>query len=311
MPHGLTGFTWEDLRLSLEDLQAIKYRPFLILLVMTVMAYLTVGIFYKILSLAMIKTQVGAVSVESVVKKEPSAREPVDAFKVIVERNLFGSTDKIFSEKLAGDKAAPPPPDFTTMFDLRGTVAGDGRYGFAILEEKSAKKQRLYKVGDAIGGGRISRILRNAIAVKVGEEEKIMKIAETREAPIVGPSGRTGAQTASFAPPPVNASGSIMVNRSEVEAGLKDIGSMLSQAQIRPYFSQGAPDGFLVTNIRPGSIYQKMGMTNGDIIQGVNDKNIRTADDMMGFYNTLKGASNVTINIKRQGRPEKLNYVFR
>jgi hypothetical protein len=46
MPRGLTGFKWEALRFSLEDLQAIKYRPFLILLVIALMSYFTVGIFY-------------------------------------------------------------------------------------------------------------------------------------------------------------------------------------------------------------------------------------------------------------------------
>jgi general secretion pathway protein C len=310
MPQSITGFKWGDLRLSSADLHAVKYRPFLILLTMTLMAYLVVGIFYKVLSLSLIKTQVGPVSVESVVKKEIAAREPVESFKVIVERNLFGSTDKIFAAKQSADKA-PPAPDFSTLYDLRGTVAGDSRYGFAILEEKSGRKQRLYKVGDAIGGGRIAKILRNSIVVKIGEEEKIMKIAETREAPILPPSGVAGQPAPPVSTPAVSASGSMTVNRGDVTDGLKDIGTMLSQAQIRPYFSMGAPDGFLVTNIRPGSIYQKMGIANGDIIQGVNDKNIRTADDMMAFYNTLKGSSNVTINIKRQGRQEKLNYVFK
>jgi general secretion pathway protein C len=297
------------LRFSPADWQAFKYRPFLILLVITVMAYLVVGIFYKVLGLSMIKTQAGPVMVAAVAKKEVPVREPTDSFKIIVERNLFGSTDKIIGDKQSADKA--PPPDFTTLYDLRGTVAGDGRYGFAILEEKSRKKQILYKVGDALGGGRISRILRNAIAVKVGEEEKIMKITETRETPILPPSGMAGPPGPPFAAPVVDASGAISINKGDVDAGLKDIGSMLSQAQIRPHFSMGAPDGFLVTNIRPGSIYQKMGITNGDIIQGINDRNIRTADDMMAFYNTLKGGSNITINIKRQDRQEKLNYVFK
>ena len=66
------------------------------------------------------------------------------------------------------------------------------------------------------------------------------------------------------------------------------MGSLLRQAQIRPYFNAGVPDGFLISNIRPGSLYQKMGVVDGDIIQEVNGRKIRTADDVMGLLNTIK-----------------------
>jgi general secretion pathway protein C len=278
------------------------------ILFMTMIAYFAVGIFYKVLSLSLSRTQAGVAAVETAAGKGPAAGEPVESYKVIMDRNLFGSTDKVFTEKQLAVNAPPPPPDITTLFDLRGTVAGDAKYGFAILEDKGKRKQGLYKVGDSLGGGKITKILRNSIVVKIGEEEKTLKIAETKEAPIVPPPGIVGQAPPML--PVAGPSGTITVNRSDLNEGLKDIGSMLSQAQVRPYFSMGAPDGFMVSNIRPGSIYQRLGITNGDIIQGVNDRPIKTADDMMQFYNTMKGASNLSLNIRRQGRQEKLNYVF-
>ncbi|MBN1663820.1 MAG: PDZ domain-containing protein [Deltaproteobacteria bacterium] len=303
MPQGLSGFKRGDWHFSLATLQHLKYRPFLIVLLMTAAAYLAVGIFYKALSLSLMKTQTGAVVLEPAAKKDAAIREPLESYKVVVDRNLFASTDKIFGDKQVAEKASQP--DISTLFDLKGTVAGDGPYGFAILEDKSAKKQRLYKVGDSLGGGKVARILRNAIVVRVGDEEKTLKIAETKEEPILTPH-RGFVQTL-----PRSAAGSIAVNRSEVEDGMKNVGQLLSQAQIRPYFTQGAPDGFLITNIRPGSLYQKLGLANGDIIQGIDGRPIKTADDMMAFYNTLKDASSVSLDIKRQGRSDKLNYVFR
>jgi len=67
----------------------------------------------------------------------------------------------------------------------------------------------------------------------------------------------------------------------------------------------------MVTNIKPGSIYEKMGLSEGDIIQGADDRRLITADDMMAFYNSIKSGSSFTLRIKRGGQQENLQYVFR
>jgi type II secretory pathway component PulC len=53
-----------------------------------------------------------------------------------------------------------------------------------------------------------------------------------------------------------------------------------------------------------------MRLADGDIIQGINNKQVKTADDMVEFYNMLKSGSNINLKIKRQGKQESLNYVF-
>ena len=159
------------------------------------------------------------------------------------------------------------------LFDVKGTVAGEGKYGFAIIEEKGTRKQRLVKAGDVVSGAKVIRIKRNAVDVLVGGEERTLKMAEMKEAPIVPPAAGSAGQ--SIRPRPYH-------QPERDREGLQDMGSMLSQAQIRPYFNAGVPDGFIVTSIRPGSLYQKMGIANGDIIQEVNNRKIQTADDVMG-----------------------------
>jgi general secretion pathway protein C len=160
------------------------------------------------------------------------------------------------------------------------------------------------KAGDTVAGAKVVRINRNSIDLLVGDQERTIKMAETKEAPIIPPS------SAAAAVPPAPA-GSMVINRSEIGAGFQDMGSMLRQAQIRPYFNAGVPDGFMISNIQAGSLYQKMGIMNGDIIQGVNDRNIRTADDMVNLYNVIKSGSGMALSVKRHGNQETLNYQFR
>jgi type II secretory pathway component PulC len=145
------------------------------------------------------------------------------------------------------------------------------------------------------------RINRNAVDLLVDGQERTLKMVETKEAPILPPS----ASAPSVSP------GSLVLNRSEIGAGLQDMGSMLRQAQVRPYFNAGVPDGFMISSIQAGSLYQKMGMVDGDIIQGVDNRKIQTADDMMSLFNTFKNASTMALSIRRGGRQETLNYQFR
>ena len=287
---------------SLSDLRRLASRRTLILAVMAVFIYQGVGIFYKTLTLQLIRMRPApAVEIKAPAAAVP-AREPADAYRAIPERNLFGTTTKVVADKAT---AAAPQQDIALLFEVKGTVAGEGKYGFAIIEEKVTKKQRLVKAGDVVSGAKVIRIRRNAIDLLVEERNLTLKMAEMKEAPILPLS-------AAMAPnEPSTQSGAIVLNRSELQEAMADMGSMLSQAQIRPYFNAGVPDGFIVTSIRAGSLYQKMGVANGDIIQEVNNRKIQTADDLTGLLNTLKSSNDISLVVRRGGSPKAMSYQFR
>lgn len=294
-------------RFSFSDLQGLVSRRTIILTLMAVLLYQTTGVFYQALALQLLRmTPPPAAEIQT-----PAAvavvREPLDAYRPLSDRNIFGTAIKTIEEKQAENKPAPQP-DITLLFDLRGTVAGDAKHGFAVIEDKGSKKQKLVKIGDVISGARIVRIKRNALDVLINDQERTLKMAEKTEAPIVPPA------TAGANPLPVSPAapgGAMVINRSEISAALADMGSMLRQARVRPYFNGGVADGFMITNIQPDSIYQRMGIANGDILQGVDGRRIQTADDMISFLNSLKGASTTALSLQREGKPQTLNYQFR
>jgi type II secretion system protein C len=288
--------------LSLSDFQSLISRRTVILTVMAIIIYQGVGIFYQTLTLQLIRMR-PAPAAESVQAAAVPIREPADAYRVIPERNLFDTTTKT-----AGDKqVVAVQQDIALAIDLRGTIAGGAKYGFAVVEEKGTQKQRLVKAGDIVAGAKVVRITRNAVDFLVGNQERTLKIAETKEAPILPPSQGGTASTGPPLPPP---SGSVVINRSEIGESLKDMGSLLRQAQIRPYFNAGVPDGFIINSIRRGSLYQKMGIVNGDIIQEVNSRKIQTADDITGLLNAMRSGSSLSLTVKRGGKQEMLNYQF-
>jgi general secretion pathway protein C len=294
---------------SFAELQGLISRRTVILTLMAVLLYQMTGIVYQALTLQLLRMTPQAVTEVKAPVVAAVAREPLDGYRPIIDRNIFGTATKTIEEKQAENRPAQQQ-DIALLFDLRGTVAGDVKYGFAIIEEKGTKKQRLVKINDVISGAKVVRIRRNALDVLVNDQERTLKIMERTEAPIVPPP--PSAPSGAGAPvSPVAAGGTITVSRAEISEALTDMGSMLRQAQVRPYFKGGAPNGFMITNIQPGSLYQKMGISNGDILQGVDGRRIQTAEDVMSFLNTMKSASGMAVSLQRGDKPQTLNYQFR
>ena len=229
---------------SLADFQGIASRRTVILVVMAVILYQGTGIFYKTMTLQLIRMRPAPAAEKKATAALQALREPVDTYRGIIDRNIFGTTTKAVA---AGQgPAAPVQQDIALLIELRGTVAGEGKYGFAVVEEKATRKQRLVKAGDVLAGGKVIRIKRNALDLLVNDREQTLQIVEAKTGPIVPPAPVAAA-------PPSGPGGAGVISRNEIAASLQDMGSMLRQAQIRPFFNAGVPDGFMISGIQAGS----------------------------------------------------------
>lgn len=79
---------------------------------------------------------------------------------------------------------------------------------------------------------------------------------------------------------------------------------VLSQALMVP----NAGGGFLVREIQPGSVYEKLGLKVGDVIASVNGQAVNTMEDVMRLYQQVASTSNLQLSVKRAGRNETLVY---
>src|SRR5262249_16037424 len=60
------------------------------------------------------------------------------------------------------------------------------------------------------------------------------------------------------------------VDGSYLDATLANLNEVATQARIVPSFQNGKSNGLKMFSIKPGSIYSKIGMQNGDVIQKIN-----------------------------------------
>lgn len=95
-----------------------------------------------------------------------------------------------------------------------------------------------------------------------------------------------------------------MLPRELITQQLRKPQELFSQALMVP----NAGGGFLVREIQPNSLYEKLGLRVGDVLRSVNGKPINTVDDAMKVYQALSNAQNIQVEVVRGGRSEQLTY---
>ena len=200
-------------------------------MVMAIIIYQGVGIFYKPLTLQLIRMK-PAPAAEKVRTPDVAGREAADVYQVISERNLFGTTTKADAEK----QTEVVQRDISLFVELKGIIAGDENKGYAIVEEKGNQKQRLLKAGDVVAGAKVIRIQRNSVDFLIDNQERTLKIVEAAK-PFFPPAANRPAVT------PPSDQGSPINNQPGQD---KDVASRYeghAQPYVDPYLLQGQPSG--------------------------------------------------------------------
>jgi general secretion pathway protein C len=273
------------------------------LLLIAVAIYFSVSAFYKVGISQMDNTRIpGYVKKQSHDQTDAPLR-PLSYYKPIIKRNLFKTKEK---EK-AVQKPKEEPVQEMKLTELRlklwGTVTGGGSKSYAVIQDAKKRKQELYEVGDTVQNATVKDIFRDKIILSLNGKDEILKIEDRRSS---RRSYRRAVSSGSKQRP--LRTQKVRIKRSQIEKAVSNVNNLMRQARIRPHFRNGQPDGITLTRIRPNSIFRRLGLRNGDIITGVDGQAIQTADDALGFYNSLKSSSNVTIQIRRRGRTKNIEY---
>lgn len=231
---------------------------------------------------------------------ERHRRPTFDYYKPILKRNIFGSGEDV-SKEIRTEEIENLQPT-SLKLALLGTVSGNRQNTFAVIEEINKKKQALYRVGDSVQGAIVKKILRGKVILRVKERDEILTIEEAAAL-------RAGKEY--LTSEPIEAGDTIMVSRSAVQESMRNVHNLLSQVRIRPYFRDGKADGLSVTNIKVGSFFAKLGLKNGDIVQGIDGKIIKSPEDVLEVYKKFRLGSQVALQIMRNNEQKIINYKFR
>ncbi len=96
--------------------------------------------------------------------------------------------------------------------------------------------------------------------------------------------------------------------RSLIDDVSKRLNVIASQAAIVPYFHRGKPAGFRILHIKRGSIYEKLGIKNGDVIQRINGYEFTSPQKALEAYSNLINSDHLTVEVVRRGKRMVMEY---
>lgn len=105
--------------------------------------------------------------------------------------------------------------------------------------------------------------------------------------------------------------GRCTVSRALVERLLADTDALGADAHVAPVVSDGKPAGWALSAIRRGSVFARLGLRDGDVVQSVNGLDVSTPATAMMAFLTLRNANHFTVRIVRRGEPQTLDYSIR
>jgi len=244
--------------------------------------------------------------------------EPYERYGLVTDRNIFNPAEKGLKLLPLGEKkpmegkageASETGKAPAGSYQLVGTVTGPGIHSYAFIQEGADSKQRIYRFNDSIDGGKIIKIFRNRILInRQGKEESLSIAAEkSTPKPAAIPSSR----------PPAGevvkklSANRFLVNREDAVASVGNINQFMTQARLKPYFVMGRPGGFSVSEIIPGSLLEKLGLRNHDVIKRVNGQPINKPEEVFQAYSQFQRDSNIAVEIERNNRIEVFQYEIR
>jgi general secretion pathway protein C len=247
-------------------------------------------------------------------------QEPYDRYAPVTANNIFNPGEKglkllpldeikpTVTSASGREDAESAKPTAPKKYKLVGTITGPGDRSYAFIQEGTDPKQKIYRFHEDIDGGKIVKISRDHIVIRRQKEEEVISFIskEVGSQPVKGPQ-----------PPPRSATGEtvrrmssnrFLINREDATASVGDVNKFMTQARMKPHFEMGKPSGYSVSEIIPGSLIEKIGLRNNDIIKKVNGQMINKPEEVYQAYAQLLKDANIEVEIERGGRSEVFRY---
>ncbi|MDH7499406.1 MAG: type II secretion system protein GspC [candidate division NC10 bacterium] len=243
---------------------------------------------------------------------EATPRRPFQDYAVILEKNPFGLPGGPL--KMISPSPSSPSEEKRASrgnLTLIGTVSGSGNRDFAIFLDPSGTHE-VFALGDSVFGmGMLKQVLRDkAVIVKDGRPIEIPLIDSLSLKGLLSSPPGAGEDDIAAGVQPAG-SASYVLNQQVLQRAIENPNQIMTQARLLPYVMQGKVQGFVLSEVRPGGIYESLGLQNGDVLLRINEYDISTPESALRAFTALKGTDLVELDVLRKGAPLTLTYEIR
>lgn len=235
---------------------------------------------------------------------EAAARAPAPAPGALADYALIAERD-VFNPARAG---APARHGALRLWGV-GLQGSEAR---AVIEDTAAHHQELYRVGDRVGGARIASIDWDRVTLDDDGGEEVLELSPPASAPAAGPAHEPAA-TEAAADDRIRqiADNAFIVDRREIAGAADNMSGLMTQLRAVAEVHDGRPAGFRLFQIRDDSLFARLGLQNGDVVQRVNGAQVADPAALLGFLQRLRTEPRVALDIVRGDAPRTMVYDLR
>jgi general secretion pathway protein C len=215
--------------------------------------------------------------------------------EIILTRNLFHSS--LDAPSLSADQLEQELEKSRLPVTLLGTFASsDPSLSRATLMDKEKNETLVVGVGDQIKNqAEVMRIERRRVVITENGAPRELTFGDEQGAE---PPIRRARRTAAAQPAARRAESAAAVSREEIQKSIRDPSELLSQARVIPKYEQGQMVGLQVNAIKPGSLFQEIGLQDGDLITQFNGIAIDSPDQSTKIFQELANASEFNVVVR-------------
>ena len=240
-----------------------------------------------------------------IARKQDEKRRSIEEFMAIINRNIFNSKGLIPDDE--NGLADGPARKTTLPLNLVGTVVLKNELkSIAAIEDKSQNMIFPVRIDDTIDEKiKITKIEHLKVYFINKSTGNLEYVEIIEEFPGLNPQTL---RPVTSVKKPGKGDGIVQVSdtqfeipRATVEKAISNLSEVLQQARAIPNFENGVPDGYKLLQIQPGSIYQQLGLQDGDVLVGLNGEPVNDPGKAFQLFNELKTASHIELSVKRNG----------
>ncbi|MBI5298946.1 MAG: hypothetical protein HY877_01440 [Deltaproteobacteria bacterium] len=256
---------------------------------------------------------------------------PFSDYKIIAERNIFDSTELPPEEPPPDLNATAVPTGEAVKTGLTIKVVGVLVVGAGMDDRSSATiaggeggQTDTYAVGSENGfapSTKLTKVKPDRIEFVHSGRLEYALIEENGVESIFGPPPSLTASSptvpqASKEPVPagqgIKKSGEnkFVIDHKEVQNALSNMEQLYTDIRAVPNFAGGKVLGMKILSVKQGSIFDKLGLQRGDILERINNQEL---DVKRGFeiFNQLKDEKRLVLDVVRQGANQTVEYEIR
>jgi type II secretion system protein C len=232
---------------------------------------------------------------------QPERTAQLMEYAPILKNNPFGFAAGEIKPLTAAVNQGNPATNVT----LIGTVTGARALSYGVFKDNTGI-QEIFRIGEPVFGiGTLHAVKRDKAIIKKDARSIEILLEDVRVKEI---HKQTSAPSHSSAFAQKIGRGAYVVDQGKLQQAIANPAQMMTDARLRPHSVSGRDEGFVLSEVKPGGIYQSLGLQDGDVLLRINDYDISNPERALQAFTALRGLDRVQIDLIRSGARMTMTY---